>query len=277
MNVGLNSNDPTISYYDGDYPSPFSSRFPENFDSTTKAQGIEQDIARFQELAASIESPVLELCCGTGRVAIPLARNGIEVCGVDVSSGMLAQFRSNLSRESEQVGHRISLFEQDVTHLDLDKKDFRFAYIAFNSLLCIPSFEGQTCAIQAAADHLAPGGLFAIDILNPMTLRFEGDSTPKLFFTRRNPENGNLYSRFSMLGPMDENQKQELHGWYDEIGENGTVARQFYSRHWRPIFRFEIELMLKQAGLQILAVEGGHLKEPYTAQSPTMFIQARKS
>jgi hypothetical protein len=47
--------------------------------------------------------------------------------------------------------------------------------------------------------------------------------------------------------------------------------------HWRPIFRFEIELMLKQAGFEIISIEGGHLKEAYAALSPRMFIQARKT
>jgi hypothetical protein len=67
-----------------------------------------------------------------------------------------------------------------------------------------------------------------------------------------------------------------LYGWYDEIEQDGTLKRKHYSLHWRPIFRFEIELMLRVAGFRIEKLEGGHLKETFTAQSPRMFIHARK-
>ena len=89
MNAGIGPNDPTIYYYDSDYPSPFDTLFPENFDETTEFQGIAFDLERYQELVTEQGGPVLELGCGTGRVAIPLARKGFEVTGVDVSQAML--------------------------------------------------------------------------------------------------------------------------------------------------------------------------------------------
>lgn len=79
------------------------------------------------------------------------------------------------------------------------------------------------------------------------------------------------------MGPFDENQKQWLHGWYDEVDADGSVRRKFYSLYWRPVFRFELELMLRQAGFEVVSIEGGHQRERYTAQSARMFIQARKT
>lgn len=276
MNHGLADDHPTILYYDGDYPSLHTSRFPENFDETTRFQGIADDVDRFRELARETGGPVLDLCCGTGRVTLPLARDGHEVTGVDLSRGMLARCRENIAQEPEEVRERIELIEQDISTLDLSRRDFRLAVCAFNSLLCILSFQGQARALRAAASHLAPGGLLALDLANPLRLNIHGDPVAKPFFTRRHPDTGNVYTRFAMMSPFDAEHRQRLYGWYDEIEPDGRLRRTHYSMYWRPIFRYEAELMLERAGLRIEALEGGHQKERYSAQSPQMFILARR-
>jgi AraC-like DNA-binding protein len=82
MNADADSSNSSIYYYDGDYPSPELSVFPENFDEVTKYQGLAFDVVRYKEIAAEQGGPVLELCCGTGRVSIPLAGDGFRVTGV---------------------------------------------------------------------------------------------------------------------------------------------------------------------------------------------------
>lgn len=276
MNSGLESGHASINYYDGDYPSEEHSRFPENFDETTVLQGLRHDVRRYKQIASQTGGPILELCCGTGRVALPLARQGLEVIGVDICAALLERFRAHLSREDKAVADRVTMIEQDIRGLSLGGRKFPLIIIAFNSLLCILNFEDQIRTLQRAAAHLCDNGLLVLDIVNPLRLKIEGDPVPKPFFTRRNPDNGNTYTRFAMMGALDENQKQMLHGWYDEVQPDGTVRRTPYSLHWRPIFRFEIEAMLKLAGLDVAALEGGHLRECFTALSPRMFIQARK-
>jgi ubiquinone/menaquinone biosynthesis C-methylase UbiE len=277
MNENSDLYHPAVHYYDSDYPSSEFSVYPENFDEITKYQGLAFDVARYKEIASETNGRILELCCGTGRVAIPLAREGFEVMAVDISEGMLAQFASNLEREEPSVSDRIKTVQQDIVQLALEERNFSIAIIAFNSLLLVLDFQNQCRALRAVAKHMLKEGLLILDIVNPLNLKLQGDPIPKPFFTRKNPHNGNTYTRFAMLDPFDENHKQRLHGYYDEVDGDGGVKRQYYSMHWRPIFRFEIELMLKQAGFEIISIEGGHLKEAYAALSPRMFIQARKT
>lgn len=276
MNAGLEAHHASVQYYDADYPSCDLSAYPENIDETVHYQGIADDVPRYLEIASSIQGPILELCCGTGRIAIPLARDGHRVTGVDVSRGMLDQLEANLRRQAPEVTERLKLVEQDVSRLDLDARDFQLAIIAFNSLLCITDFQQQRRALRKVAEHLAPGGVLVLDVVNPLQLKLQGDPVPKPFFTRRNPHNGNTYTRFAMVSAFDEQHRQRLHGWYDEIMSDGTLKREHYSLYWRPIFRHELELMLEEAGFELLAIEGGHHAEPYTAQSPRMFVQARR-
>jgi SAM-dependent methyltransferase len=277
VNPDLSADHPSIRYYDGDYPSTHASTVPENCDATLEFQGLAHDLDRYLELARESGDPILDLCCGTGRVTIPLARAGFHCIAVDVNAGMLERCAANLAREPAPVRDRVTLERGDVEHLDLPARRFCLAICAFNSLLCIPSFDAQRRALRAVAAHLAPGGRLALDVVNPLRLTLDGDPVPKPFFTRRQPASGRTYTRFAASGPLDAEQRQRLHGWYDELAEDGTVRRTLYSLLWRPIFRFELELMLREAGFEIENIEGGHRRELFEASSPRMFVTARRS
>jgi SAM-dependent methyltransferase len=275
MNADLSNDHPSIRYYDSDYPGAETARYAQNFDSVVGYQGIEHDIARYRELAAQSAGPILELCCGTGRVAIPLARSGFDIVGVDLFPAMLDRLRERLGSEPEPVAKRVTLVQQDVAKLSLDRNDFGLVILAFNSLLCLTDFDAQINTLQGARRHLVRGGRIAVDAINPLRLPFDGDPVPKPFFTRRSEASGQTYTRFAALGAFEATQRQRLHGWYDEILADGIVKRTAYEMHWRPIFRYELELMLRLAGFEIETIEGGHRHEPFTAESPKIFAVAR--
>lgn len=277
MNDWTNANNAMNYYYDGDYPGERHCKYPENFDATTEYQGLRYDVPRYIEIARKVGGPILELCCGTGRVALPLAAAGFDVVGVDLSPELLRQFRVKLEQEPEDLRRRIEIVEQDITKLSLTKKDFPLAVVAFNSLLCISDFNEQCRALEAIARHLRTEGLLLLDVVNPLGLPIAGDPVPKPFFTRRNPQNGRMYTRFASMSGFDDMQRQKLHGWYDELDDSGVVTRRTYSITWRPLFHFELRLMLERAGLEIVKLEGGHRGEPYTARSPHMFVHARRT
>ena len=132
MNGNSTASHPSVQYYDGDYPSPDSSPFPENFDEVTAGQGLVHDTARYKEIAAEAGGPVLELCCGTGRVAIPLARAGFDVTAVDISEGLISQFKKKLSLETGPVQRKVKIIQQDITQLSLEQLEFKTIIVAFN-------------------------------------------------------------------------------------------------------------------------------------------------
>lgn len=276
MNASAPPDDPVIDYYDSDYPSAFHNPHPENFDEVTAFQGVRDDVARYEDLAGAIDGKILELCCGTGRVALPLAARGHRVTAVDMSAPMLERFRINMNRWPPEVAERLTLVQQDICQLDLQDKDFALCIIPFNSLLLILDLESQRAALHRAGRHLRPGGELIVDVLNPLQLTLGGSPIPKPFFTRTNTLTGQRYTRFAMADPLDEHQRQRLHGWYDEVGPDRHLKRIHYSMRWRPIFRFELELMLETAGFTITSIEGGHHSEPFKADSPHMFTRARR-
>lgn len=76
---------------------------------------------------------------------------------------------------------------------------------------------------------------------------------PAPFLSRRHGERNRAYPRFAALSPADAEQRQQLYGWYDEIGEAGVVRRTPYSMWWRLVFR----------------------GEPFQAESRKLFVVAR--
>lgn len=277
MNASIkDSLHPSVLYYDSDYPSEAFSAYPENFDSVVIQQGIADDVAKYQQLASRYGKHVLELCCGTGRVSIPLVFMGCCVTAIDVSLPMLKRFQNKIDEIAAFPRDRLTIVKQDVSKLLLAKHDFDVVICAFNSLLCIPDFHLQQEALLAAAKHLKTNGVLALDICNPLALNLLNEELPESYYTRKRVDNGNIYTRFAGTGRMQINQIQSVYGWYDEILPNGKIKRTPYVMEWRVIFRYEIELMLQKAGFKIKNVFGGNRDEDFQVTSKKMFIEAIK-
>src|SRR3954471_10616301 len=74
-----------------------------------------RDVPFWRNLAVHAGGPVLELGCGTGRIALPLARAGVHVVGIDRSEAMLARARARVSRAAK--AGRIDLVRGDIRFL----------------------------------------------------------------------------------------------------------------------------------------------------------------
>ena len=94
------------------------------------------DLTWLRQLCAEYGGPVLEVCIGTGRVAIPLAYDGLKVTGIDRSDAMLNRCREKLSVTPPDVKKRVALVKGDMRRFDIGKK-FATVFIAFNSFLAM--------------------------------------------------------------------------------------------------------------------------------------------
>ena len=275
MNANLPDDHSSVYYYDGDYPGQAISPFPENFDPATLDQGIAYDVDRYQELADDLGGDrCSSFCCGTGRVAIPLARRGFSVTGLDISERCWTVFartsdgKSRPSRSGSRWCGRHREFRP--------RRKVRAGHRRLQQPALRDSVRGPVRGARR-------GGTAPRRERQPRDRRDEPAGSPVArgpvpgpFVTRRNPHTGNPYTRFAALGPLGADQVQELFGWYDEVAPDGLVRRAAYSLHWRPIFRRELELMLERAGLEVESIAGGHHREPFTPRSQRMFVVARQ-
>ena len=73
----------------------------------------------YLDLAREYGGPVLELGCGTGRITLPLARQGVDVTGIDASRAMLEVLRAKLADEPAAIKRRVRVVEGDFRTLCL--------------------------------------------------------------------------------------------------------------------------------------------------------------
>ena len=152
---------------------------------------VTEDVSFYVERARRSGGPVVELGVGTGRIAIPIAAEGIRVIGVDLSEGMLEVAREQAELSGIAVGPG--------AELDLRYGDFRdppveetvpLVTIPFRSLLHMQTDEDRRAVLRSVRRMLKPGGTFIFDVFCP------GPRT-----SRRRTGAGSSASRASSNGP----------------------------------------------------------------------------
>jgi len=125
------------------------------------------DVSFYRELARRRgATEILELGAGTGRVTIPLARDGRAVLALDQSPAMLARLEARVRRLPPAAAARITPVTGDLRSFAVGAR-FPLAIAAFNVLEHLYTRGEVTACLQRIAAHLAPGGAFAFDVQLP--------------------------------------------------------------------------------------------------------------
>lgn len=137
-----------------------------HYDAAYAALRNHTDVPFYMELAKRSGGPVLEIACGTGRVLLPIAREGIAIDGVDGSAAMLDVLRPKLERESREVRERVTVQQGDMRNFRLGKK-YPLIIIPFRPMQHMFTVEDQVAALTTAAMHLEADGKLAFDMFYP--------------------------------------------------------------------------------------------------------------
>jgi SAM-dependent methyltransferase len=218
---------------------------------------------------------VLDLACGTGRVAIALAREGLEVTAVDRSAGMLEQFRRKLSLEPPAVRQRIAIVVQDIADLSLDRT-FNTA-ICCDSVFHLPSVRAEMRFLRGVRRHLAPAGRLLFNLPNP-TCTFILDSA------RPGGSGYRERGRYPLAGTSDTllveqastgdllEQTVETRLRVTRYDADGNVVERGESA-WssRYLFRYEAVHLLYRCGYEVEALVGDYGDGPVRPGSQLIF------
>lgn len=240
------------------------------------------DVPFYVAEALRAGSPVLELACGTGRVAIRVAQAGVEVVGIDSSPAMLERFRARLPGLSPIVRKSITLVEADMRDFDLGVERFNLIYCPFRAFLHLLTVEDQLAALQMVYRHLKPNGRFALNFFNPSVPLIAESLTTAGFPVRRtrefiNPATGNkVIEHFTVRHDVVE-QLIRQYFIYDEIDANGQVVKRTYKpMTLRWIYRYEFEHLLARCGFEVEALYGTFDRQPFTHGHGELIWIARK-
>jgi SAM-dependent methyltransferase len=245
---------------------------PELFDLDYGA--FADDLVFYESLAGRCDGPVLELGVGTGRVAIPLARAGFEVWGIDTSEALLAHARC---KGGSELAERLNLQPGDMRDVQLGRT-FELIFAGLGAFHHLLTPDDQLACLRSVQRHLAPGGLFVSDLRPLLQSDWEaGASVPLLHdWTRVLPSTGETVVKLRAVRTDGAKQTQHETHFYDHIAADGTLRRVAVEVDLRFTTRYEMEGLLRTAGLEIDQTYGDFDLSPYDETSEYMITVARK-
>ncbi|EFI11759.1 class I SAM-dependent methyltransferase [Bacteroides sp. D22] len=209
-------------------------------------------------LLTNKDARILELCCGTGRLTIPIAQEGYNICGVDYTSSMLERAQA----KAIKTGLEINFIEADIRTLDLQEQ-FDFIFIPFNSIHHLYRNEDLFKALESVKRHLKDGGLFLFDCFNPnIQYIVENEKGQTVIAEYKTDDGRNILIKQTM--------RYESATQINRIEWHYSINSEFHSIQnldMRLFFPQELDSYLKQAGFNIIHKFGGFGEETFSNES----------
>ena len=215
-------------------------------DYESECNMIEEAFRRYARVAVK---SILDLGCGTGNHAIPMARKGYRVTGVDRSQQMLDRARSKLKSIQTSIPHPPSFQLGDLRDLNLQKR-FDAVLMMFAVLGYQVTNADVLAALKSVHRHLRPGGLFIFDVWHgPAVLSIRPGDRVKIVPT----EDGKTIRITN--ASLDVN-SHLVTVYYTLFHHRGTqlTSEVSESHRMRYFFPLELDLLMERAGLQLLAL-----------------------
>jgi SAM-dependent methyltransferase len=230
---------------DGYFDEPIAATYDEADGEEFNPEVIDGTVDFLADLAG--RGRALELGIGTGRVALPLAKRGVQVHGIDLSKAMVARLRAKPG--GEDIG--VTIGDLATTRVD---GSFSLAYLVFNTIGNLTTQEAQVACFRNVAAHLQPGGRFVIEVGVPELQRLPPGETVRAFHV------------------------SETRWGFDEydVATQGLTSHHFWigdgrvdhlSLPFRYVWPSELDLMAQLAGMRLRERWGGWKREPFTSES----------
>jgi len=206
------------------------------------------DVPHYLERAQATGGPVLEIACGSGRLALPLARAGYEVTGVDIAPDMLRLLRRRLLSEPPEVARRVRPVLADARTLEVDRPH-RLAIIGAMSVCLLRSHEDRTAMFAAIRRALEPDARFCLDYLRTSPAALLAQDAEVLAL----PQPGPRTTRVTLLGRrwIRDERVQVVNFYTEEIDPLGRTRRHLGSTTKAIVDGDELRAQLAESGFTV--------------------------
>jgi SAM-dependent methyltransferase len=227
-----------------------------------------EDLPFWLELGRRYNGPILELGCGSGRVLLPLARQGYDVVGLERDPEMLTVLRQNLTPD---LARRVQLVQGDMASFNLGQR-YALILLPCNTLSTLDAAQ-RLGMLECVRRHLRPDGLFAASLPNPALLR-------------RLPRSAEPELEESFPHPLDGEPVQVSNGWlrtsrhltiqwhYDHLLPDGQVERISTQARHELASADDYAAELAAAGLRPVERYGDFDGSIFHPQSPYLILTA---
>lgn len=223
----------------------------EAYDSTSAAMFDPSVLDPCVDVLAQLANggAALEFAIGTGRVALPLSKRGVNVSGIELSPDMVEQL--NAKPSADQIPVTIG----DMTTIRASGT-FKLVYIVWNAIMNVTTQDEQLAVVANAAAHLDQGGFFAVEVDVPQLRRLPLGEIGRVFTLEA--DHVGIETFDDLVG-----QVSWSHHW---MQVNGRLVR--HSAPYRFLWPSELDLMAKMAGLRLTERWASWSRQPFTSESP---------
>jgi ubiquinone/menaquinone biosynthesis C-methylase UbiE len=230
-----------------------------------------RDIAFWQRIASKVDGPVLELGCGTGRVALPVAKTGARVVGIDRSESMLARARTRVRRA--RLGSRLQLIRGDIRHLPFPNRSFSLVMAPYGILQSLLDEALLAATLKDVCRVLSRDGVFGLELVAdlPAWEEFSGKVT---FRSPRGPHG----TPIRLIESVTQDRRKHITRFDQEFveGRGKTATRKRFQIAFRTLSVPQMVKRLETAGLEVAALLGDYQGGPWDLRADAWIILARR-
>lgn len=222
----------------------------------------------YLDLARWIGGPALELGCGSGRVALPLAQEGIDLTGLDVAPGMLALARC------KAADLPIHWVEADMRDFHLPTR-FRLIYMAGGSFHHMLHRVDQEALLARVHEHLHPQGVFTFDTIIPRPGMLRNVREEEPWHTYQDAQGREIrLSGTAEYNPLLQIKHETAYRRWTEAGGGDVLKRARLALRY--VFPQELEALLHYNGFTVVDRFGNWDRSAPMAESTTLILVCAK-
>jgi len=210
------------------------------------------DLEFYAALARLAQGRVLELACGTGRVALALADEGADVTGVDRSLPMLRELRRKQARLSGESAARLRTACLDLRSCAL-RGPFALVLLPYSAITYLVDDADRGHVLRWARTLVGAGGRFALDTFIPDPALEELPDDHVFVDYRRHLPDGRVLARSKTIRKDRQRRTNEIERRYRVEDAAGRTLRQIVTLETiRPLRPDELSAELEAAGLRVV-------------------------
>ena len=232
-----------------------------------------RDVPFWRHVALNAGGPVLELGCGTGRIALPLGRAGVPLVGIDRSEPMLARARRRVART--RVGRPVRLVRGDIRALPFPGAAFSLVLAPYGVLQSLLRERDLAATLAAVHGVLQPGGMFGVELVADLPSWDEYRQRVSLKGWRRRKGGTHV----TLVETVKQDRARHLTIFEQEFTERRGRHRtsRTFALKFRTLSVPQMARRLVKAGFEVTATLGDYRGAPWDARAEVWILLAKRS
>ena len=233
-----------------------------------------RDVPFWRTMALHAGGPVIELGCGTGRIALPIARAGVSLVGIDRSAAMLTRARRRLARARPVAAAH--LVRGDIRYLPFPNAgEFALVMAPYGVLQSLLRERDLAATLVEIHRVLARGGTLGLELVADLPSWEEYRKRVSLDGWRGRRGG----TRVTLVESVRQDRKRRVTVFEQEFTERRgreRVVRQF-ALSFRTLSVRQMTRRLEKAGFEVSALLGDYQGGPWDPRAETWIVLARKA